>query len=476
MERLQQRINNFVVFLASTLATLGNSSTCNITAAAVSPSSLIPQISPIQSPHLSSPSPVDVSVNNTTASNSTHVPSVPETQSNTTTPSPPPQKKMPRLPPRLPKFDISKRQDPALHTMELEYHLNAYNYPEDRWTQALITTLVGDGRLWAISTLQDQPWNKPGKSVHQLINWYSVLCNCLPDTFYNYLKPQDIITAFELAVLIESEFSQPFSKDKGHSKSPQQQSPLPHTIGAVCVHCKTHNHMEDQCQKKACRLQQQSSQATSVTPASSSTPATHNPTSTLPQQTRAQLPAQQSSPSSCSLNSMAFTQQQSNTPAPTIEQQDSISDEEEYDEFYESQWALNSITIIDDMPGPNDPICALMTINGHHVTAVIDSGASHSFMDPSIVDLVRAKTKQANYTVKLGHCETTATCAAEMEPLAIGFSERRFHHMFSVLPQPDHQLIILGCDFMRKSDMGITDIPIDYPEEPLLRSKDHDIT
>ncbi|KAL6046321.1 hypothetical protein QOT17_022269 [Balamuthia mandrillaris] len=216
MERLQQRIDNFVVFLASTSATLGNSSTCNTTAAAVSPPSPVPQISPIQSPRLSSPSPVDVSVNNTTASNSTHVPSVPETQSNATTPSPPTQKKMPRLPPGLPKFDISKRQDPALHTMELEYHLNAYNYPEDRWTQALITTLVGDGRLWAISALRDQPWNiardlfhqhyrlpdieattieavtsfqqKPGESVHQLINQYSVLCNHLPDTFYDYLK------------------------------------------------------------------------------------------------------------------------------------------------------------------------------------------------------------------------------------------------------------------------------------------------
>ncbi|KAL6060045.1 hypothetical protein QOT17_013789 [Balamuthia mandrillaris] len=403
MEWLQQRIDNFVVFLASTSATLGNSSTCNTTAATVSPPSPVPQISPIQSPRSSSPSPIDVSVNNTTASNSTHVPSVPETQSNTTTPSPPTQKKMPHLPPGLPKFDVSKRQDPALHTMELEYHLNAYNYPEDRWTQALITTLVGDGRLWAISALRDQPWNiardlfhqhyrlpdieattieavtsfqqKPGESVHQLINQYSVLCNHLPDTFYDYLKafffgrallphikskykqqtlrnkPQDVIAAFELAVLIESEFPQPSSKDKGHSKSPQRQSPLPHTIGAVCAHCKTRNHTEDQCQKKARRLQRQSSQATSATPASSSAPATRNPTSTLPHQTRAQLPARQSSPSSRSLNSMASTQQQSNTPAPTVEQQDSIGDEEEYDEFYESQRALNSITITDDMPG-----------------------------------------------------------------------------------------------------------------------------
>ncbi|KAL6067879.1 hypothetical protein QOT17_008564 [Balamuthia mandrillaris] len=111
MEWLQQHIDSFVVFLASTSATLGNSSTCNTTT----------------SPHSSSPSPVDISINNTTASNSTHDPSVPETQSNTTTPSPPTQKKMPRLPPRLPKFDVSKRQDPALHTMELEYHLNTYN-------------------------------------------------------------------------------------------------------------------------------------------------------------------------------------------------------------------------------------------------------------------------------------------------------------------------------------------------------------
>ncbi|KAL6043474.1 hypothetical protein QOT17_023874 [Balamuthia mandrillaris] len=426
MEWLQQRIDNFVVFLASTSATLGNSSTCNTTAAAVSPPSPVPQISPIQRKCLAFP------------------------------------------PDYLSSMSAGARTLPDIKATMIE----------------------------AITSFQQ----KPGKSVHQLINQYSVLCNHLPDTFYNYLKafffgqallphikskykqqtlrnkPQDVIAAFKLAVLIESEFPQPSLKDKGHSKSPQQQSPLPHTIGAVCAHCKTHNHTEDQCQKKACRLQRQSSQATSVTPASSSAPATRNPTSTLPQQTRAQLPARQLSPSSCSLNSMAFTQQQSNTPAPTAEQQDSIGDEEEYDEFYESQRALNSITITDNMPGPNDPICALMTINGCHVTAVIDSGASHSFMDPSIVDLVCAKTKQANYMVKLGHCETTATCAAETEPLAIGFSKRRFHHMFSVLPQPDGQSIILGRDFMHKSGMGITDIPIDYPEEPLPCSKDHDIT
>ncbi|KAL6061839.1 hypothetical protein QOT17_012561 [Balamuthia mandrillaris] len=205
-------------------------------------------------------------------------------------------------------------------------------------------------------------------------------------------------------------------------------------------------------------------------PASSSAPTTRNPMSTLLQQTRAQPPACQSSPSSCSLNSMSSTLQQSSTPTPTAEQQDSIGGEEKYNEFFKSQQALNSITITDDLPGPNDPICAPMTINSRCVTAVIDSGASHSFMDPSIIDL------QANYMVKLGHRETTATCAAETEPLAFGFSEHHFHHMFSVLPQPDGQSIILGCDFMRKSGMGITDIPIDYPEEPLPRSKDHDIT
>ncbi|KAL6052425.1 hypothetical protein QOT17_018585 [Balamuthia mandrillaris] len=320
MERLQQRIDNFVVFLASTSATLGNSSMCNTTTATASPSSPVPQISPIQSPRS-------------------------KTQNNTTTPSPPTQKKMPHLPPGLPKFDISKRQDPTLHTMELEYHLNACNYPEDRWRQALITTLVGDGRLWAISALRDQPWNVARDLFHRHYRLPDIEATTIETSKYKQQtlrnKPQDVIAAFELAVLIETEFPQPFSKDKGHSKSPQRQSQLPHTIGAVCAHCKTRNHMEDQCQKKACKLQRQSSPAMSVTPALSSAPTTRNPTSTLSQQT------------------------------------------------------------------PNDPICAPMTINGRRVTAVIDSGASHSFMDPSIVDLVRAKTKQANYTVKLGHRETT---------------------------------------------------------------------
>ncbi|KAL6058826.1 hypothetical protein QOT17_014622 [Balamuthia mandrillaris] len=118
MEQLQQHIDSFVAFVTSTSATLGSSSTYNTTAAA--------------SPHLSSPFPVDISVNNTTASNSMNIAFVSEEQSNTTTPSPPTQKKMPHLPPGLPKFDVSKCQDPALHTMELEYHLNTYNYPEDR--------------------------------------------------------------------------------------------------------------------------------------------------------------------------------------------------------------------------------------------------------------------------------------------------------------------------------------------------------
>ncbi|KAL6058825.1 hypothetical protein QOT17_014621 [Balamuthia mandrillaris] len=328
---------------------------------------------------------------------------------------------------------------------------------------------------------------------------YSVLCNHLPDTFYNYLKafffeqallpyikskykqqtlcnkPQDITTAFKLTVLIETEFPQPSSKDKGHIRLSQRQ-PLLHTMGAVCTHCKLCNHTEDQCQKKACRLQQQASPATSATPAFSSAPTTRNPTSTLLQQTCVQPPACQSFPSSHSLNSMSSTLQQSSTPAPAAEQQDSIRGEEKYNKFFESQQALNLITIIDDLSGPNNPICAPMTINGHCVTAVIDFGTSHSFMDPSIIDLVCAKTKQANYTVKLGHHETTATCAAEMEPLAVGFDEHCFHHMFSILPQPDGQLIILGCDFMSKSGMGITNIPIDYPEEPLPCSKDHNIT
>ncbi|KAL6046885.1 hypothetical protein QOT17_021948 [Balamuthia mandrillaris] len=81
----------------------------------------------------------------------------------------------------------------------------------------------------------------------------------------------------------------------------------------------------------------QASPATSATPASSSAPTTCNPTSTLPQQTHVQPPARQSFPSSHSLNSMSSMLQQSSTPAPAAEQQDSIKGEEEYDEFFESQ-------------------------------------------------------------------------------------------------------------------------------------------
>ncbi|KAL6061838.1 hypothetical protein QOT17_012560 [Balamuthia mandrillaris] len=118
IEQLQHHIDSFVAFLASTSATLGSSSTYNTTTAA----------------------------------------------SYTTTPSPPTQKKTPRLSPGLPKFDVSKRQDSALHTMELEYHLNAYNYPEDRWMQTLITTLVGDRCLGPLALYKTQYGMSPETS------------------------------------------------------------------------------------------------------------------------------------------------------------------------------------------------------------------------------------------------------------------------------------------------------------------------
>ncbi|KAL6057331.1 hypothetical protein QOT17_008184 [Balamuthia mandrillaris] len=246
-------------------------------------------------------------------------------------------------------FDISKHQDPALHTIELEYHLNAYNYPEDRWMQALVTTLVGDGRLWAISTLQDQPWNvaqdlfhrhyclpdikattieavalfqqKPGESIHQLIDRYSVLCNRLSDTFYDYLKA----FFFGRALL-------------PHIKSKSSKQSFPNLLRKIT----TANHLKGN--------------------------HSYSTLWVLFAHTAKHITTRQSSPSSHSLNSMSSTQQQSNTPAPATEQQDSIGDEEEYDEFCESQQALNSITVTDNMPGPNDPICAPMTINSHRVT------------------------------------------------------------------------------------------------------------
>ncbi|KAL6042146.1 hypothetical protein QOT17_024576 [Balamuthia mandrillaris] len=102
-----------------------------------------------------------------------------------------------------------------------------------------------------------------------------------------------------------------------------------------------------------------------------------------------------------------FPQLHSNTPAPATAQQDSIG-KEECNEFYESMTCLDQ-----------------MTVNGHHVTAVIDSGASYPFIWTLLL-----LTYQSN---------------------------------------------ILGHDFMHKSGMDIIDIPIDYPEKPLSHSKDHEL-
>ncbi|KAL6070271.1 hypothetical protein QOT17_007067 [Balamuthia mandrillaris] len=199
---------------------------------------------------------------------------------------------------------------------------------------------------------------------------------------------------------------------------------------------------------------------------SSSAPSSVTSASSSQQHTCLLSPLCPSTPTSHSLNLISSIQQQSSPTVPAIKQQDPISKEEEYNEFYKSQRSLNSIAITNKMPGLNDPICTPMTINSCRVTIIIDSGASHSFMDPSIIDLVRAKTKQANYTIKLGHHETTTTCAAKTEPLIIGFDKHHFHHMFSVLPQPDGQQIILGHDFMHKSSMGITDNSLSNKRKP----------
>ncbi|KAL6041316.1 hypothetical protein QOT17_024990 [Balamuthia mandrillaris] len=96
--------------------------------------------------------------------------------------------------------------------------------------------------------------------------------------------------------------------------------------------------MEDQCQKKAHKLQQQSFPATSATPALSSASTTRNPNTAA-----TNMRATTSTPVLSQLISFLNS---NNVPAPAAEQQDSIRDEEEYNEFYESQQALNSITVL----------------------------------------------------------------------------------------------------------------------------------
>ncbi|KAL6044289.1 hypothetical protein QOT17_023428 [Balamuthia mandrillaris] len=89
------------------------------------------------------------------------------------------------------------------------------------------------------------------------------------------------------------------------------------------------------------------------------------------------------------------------------------------------------------------PIMVLATLNKQRVMALLDTGASSSFVDPSLVEQFRLKTTNTQQDVVLGD-DSSAAVSAIASHIHVACGTQKFFHNFLVLKLSGSTQVIFG--------------------------------
>ncbi|KAL6062843.1 Retrovirus-related Pol poly from transposon [Balamuthia mandrillaris] len=108
------------------------------------------------------------------------------------------------------------------------------------------------------------------------------------------------------------------------------------------------------------------------------------------------------------------------------------------------------------------PIMVPATLNKQRVMALLDTGASSSFVDPSLVEQFRLKTTNTQQDVVLGD-DSSATVSAIAPHVRVACGTRKFFHNFLVLKLSGSTQVIFGRDILDRIGIGLFGIPVRFP-------------
>ena len=408
------------------------------------------------------------------------------------------------LPSNLPVFNSdSSSSNTRAFIKQLEIRLRATNYPLQLYSTALASAITGTGLNWAVSVLPDREWSaaktlffshfdKPnflevtrarffslrmtkGQSVTAFSDTFLELMDILgkdvhdPDALYQFrvALPSDLqksylsasaghpITnindAIALALLLETTGSSS-SPSSSSSLSTHGDSP---SAGSTKKYCSLHgkgSHSSKECRllDKKVKAATESSKSPVGSSSSSSSPSTGTSSSF-----RSSSSADKDSKSvtcykcgktghyanKCQSKSVSFGFLEGFVPD---------SEQLPFEVSFE---------ILDSKP--NSPFQFPLTLNDTTLIAHLDTGASSSFLSPSVLDKVKAVCHSSSTDIMLGHRTSSVTSTQSATVLV----NHNFSHDFVVL-DIRHDCII-GRDLMSRLGIGLTNLPSPVPASSL---------
>ncbi|KAL6050009.1 Retrovirus-related Pol polyprotein from transposon 297 [Balamuthia mandrillaris] len=108
------------------------------------------------------------------------------------------------------------------------------------------------------------------------------------------------------------------------------------------------------------------------------------------------------------------------------------------------------------------PIMVPATLNKQRVMALLDTGASSSFVDPSLMEQFWLKTTNTQQDVVLGD-DSSAAVSAIASHVRVVCGTRKFFHNFLVLKLSGSTQVIFGRDILDRIGIGLFGIPVRFP-------------
>lgn len=113
----------------------------------------------------------------------------------------------------------------------------------------------------------------------------------------------------------------------------------------------------------------------------------------------------------------------------------------------------------------SQPFVAPIVLEGIKILALIDTGASISIMSQEAAELLNIETEECQGFLQLAQKDTKVVRKRSKKPLHLECGTTKIEVKLHVLPLPDDTSFILGRDLLSTLGIGITNVPIFFPDE-----------
>ena len=112
-----------------------------------------------------------------------------------------------------------------------------------------------------------------------------------------------------------------------------------------------------------------------------------------------------------------------------------------------------------------DNIQIPLMLKGCKIKAIMDTGATGSFISPALVKHLNCKVIPTKGNILLAGKGTRVSRKGATDSLSLSIKGKKLHHRFEIFDLPEGINCIIGMDLIPKLGIGFTGLPDEFPEE-----------